>query len=92
LSNQPAAYVVGSVEDRPVSIFVLHRESLAAFPKQLADLQRDDVSEFSQGSHRMVFSMIDQNVVLVVGDVEREKLTRVLKSYGTYPHTSTDRT
>lgn len=86
LANQPAAYVVGSVGNRPVSIFVLPRASLAAFPRQRAELLRSDVSEFSQGGRQIVYSMIDQNVVLVVGEVERQKLTRVLKSYGTYPH------
>lgn len=86
LAKQPAAYVVGSVDDRPVSIFVLPRESLAVFPRQRAELRRTAVGETIHGGRKMVFSMIDQNVVLVVGAVEQEKLTRVLKSYGTYPH------
>ncbi|TWT67402.1 anti-sigma factor family protein [Allorhodopirellula solitaria] len=85
-AGQPAAYVVGSVDDSPVSIFVLPRESLAVFPKQRKKLNQGHVSEQVEGGSRMVSSMIDQNVVVVVGEIEPKKLTRVLKSYGTYPH------
>ncbi len=86
--NQPAAYVVGSVDQRPVSIFVLPRESLVAFPRQQAELGRSLVGAKRTANCEMVYSIIDKNVVLVMGDVDLEKLTRVLKSYGTYPHAS----
>lgn len=88
LAHQPAAYVVGLVDQRPVSIFVLPRESLYAFPRQREELRRNPLTAYREGDSEMVFSVIDQNVVLIVGDVQREKLTRVLKSYGTYPHAS----
>lgn len=86
LANQPAAYVVGSVDQRSVSIFVLPRESLAAFPRQDNELRRNPLHAYREGDSEMVFTVIDRNVVLVIGDVERAKLTRVLMSYGTYPH------
>ncbi len=85
-SDQPAAYVVGTVDRRPVSIFVLPIESLDVFPRQRAELRREPLSAYREGDTEMVFSIVDRNVVLVAGDVERSKLTRVLKSYGTYPH------
>lgn len=88
LEKQPAAYVVGSVDSRPVSIFVLPRESLIAFPKHQAELGRNLVNVEQTANCKTIYSIIDKNVVLVVGDVEQEKLTRVLKSYGTYPHAS----
>jgi len=87
LSDQPAAYVVGTVDQRPVSIFVLPKESLNAFPHQRAVLRREPMAIFREGDTEMVLSIVDRNLVLVAGDVERAKLTRVLKSYGTYPHT-----
>lgn len=87
LSDQPAAYVVGTVDRQPVSIFVLPLESLEAFPRQRAELRREPLTACREGDTEMVFSIVDRNVVLVAGNVERAKLTRVLKSYGTYPHT-----
>ncbi len=86
LSDQPAAYVVGTVDRRPVSIFVLPKESLDAFPLQRAKLRGEQLTACREGDTEMVFSIVDKNIVLVAGNVERAKLTRVLKSYGTYPH------
>ena len=31
-------------------------------------------------------AVIDQSVVLVIGNTERDRLERVLRAYGTYPH------
>ncbi|MDA0659306.1 MAG: hypothetical protein O3C60_10730 [Planctomycetota bacterium] len=87
LSQQPAAYVVGTVDQRPVSIFVLSKDSLDAFPKQRAELQRMQLTTCREGDTEMVLSIVDRNLVLVAGNVDSAKLTRVLKSYGTYPHT-----
>jgi len=70
-----------------VSIFVLPRESLDVFPRQRAELSRESLAACREGNTEMVLSIIDRNLVLVAGDVDRSKLTRVLKSYGTYPHT-----
>lgn len=86
LSDQPAAYVVGTVDGHPVSIFVLPKESLEVFPRQRSELRSEPLTGCREGDTEMVFSIVDKNIVLVAGNVEREKLTRVLKSYGTYPH------
>lgn len=86
LSDQPAAYVVGTVDQQPVSIFVLPKESLSVFQRQNSQLRRESITACREGDTEVVFSIVDQNLVLVAGDVVREKLTRVLNSYGTYPH------
>lgn len=86
LASEPAAYVVGTVDQRPVSIFVLPRESLETFTRQRDQLRRAPIGAHREGESELVFSVVDRNVVLVVGAVERVKLMRVLKSYGTYPH------
>lgn len=85
LADQPAAYVIGTVDDRPVSIFVLPKESLQVFPQQRV-VRDEPVATGREGTTEVVMSVIDRNLVLVAGDVARAKLTRVLKSYGTYPH------
>lgn len=88
LSNQSAAYVVGSVDQQPVSIFVLTKESLNEFPELREILQREPMTACREGNSEMVLSVFDKNLVLVIGNVERTKLTRVLNSYGTYPHSA----
>ncbi len=88
LGQQAAAYVVGDVDDTPVSLFILARESLAAFPQQEAELLHEAVHRCHEGGQQMAVSIIDQNLVLVVGQVPQERLTRVLRAYGTYPHRS----
>ncbi|MGD9854191.1 MAG: anti-sigma factor [Planctomycetaceae bacterium] len=86
LDDESAAYVVGHVDDKPVSLFILSRESLARFPHQQAELTREAIHRCREGDQEMALSIIDQNVVLVVGQVPQDRLTRVLKAYGTYPH------
>lgn len=88
LGTQPAAYVVGYVDDAPVSIFVLPRESLSSFAAERQRLRFQDIHRSREGANETVLSIIDQNLVLVIGEVEPAKLMRVLKSYGTYPHHS----
>jgi len=86
LGDQPTAYVVGRVDDRPVSLFILSRESLAKFPQQRDELSREAIHQCREGKQEMALSIIDKNVVLVIGPVPQDQLARVLKAYGTYPH------
>lgn len=86
LGDQAAAYVVGHVDDQPVSLFILSRDSLPAFPHQRAELQREAIHRCREGDQEMALSVIDRNLVLVVGRVPQDRLTRVLRAYGTYPH------
>lgn len=65
---------------------MLPKESLKEFPELRQILQREPMTACREGNSEMVLSVFDNNLVLVIGNVERTKLTRVLKSYGTYPH------
>ena len=86
LGSQPAAFVVGEVDQSPVSIFILSRDSLPEFPHQQQALRREAIHRCREGQHEMVLSVIDRNLVLVIGDISQERLLRVLRAYGTYPH------
>jgi hypothetical protein len=84
LANQSAAFLVGDVGDAPVSIFVLPSESLDAFPHQREAIRREGTHHYREGDYVMAVTVIDRNVVLVVGRVEEDQLLRVLRAYGTY--------
>lgn len=86
LGSQPAAFVVGQVDQTPVSIFILSRDSLPQFPHQQQALRTEAIHRCREGQHEMALSVIDRNLVLVIGDVSQERLLRVLRAYGTYPH------
>jgi hypothetical protein len=86
LADQPAAYLSGRVDEAPVSIFVLPRDSLAAFPHQREALLKEKTHHCREGQYAMVLGMIDKNAVLVIGQTEPERLEKVLSAYGTYHH------
>lgn len=85
LAEHPAAYLSGRVNDSPVSIFILSRESLAAFPVQHDAIKKDKTHRTQEGDFAMVCGVIDRNVVLVIGRTDPTQLENVLKAYGTYP-------
>ncbi len=86
MADQSTAYVVGSVDRQPVSIFVLPQEILEKYPQQRDELRRAALTSYRKGQTEIAISIIDRNLVLVAGNVDQAKLTRVLNSYGTYPH------
>lgn len=86
LAGEPAAYLVGSVDQSPVSIFVLASESISAFPHQAAALRQKPVHRCREGDYEMALGVIDRNLVLVIGQTSGDQLLRVLRAYGTYPH------
>lgn len=86
LANESAAYVVGHVDEAPVSVFILSRNSLPAFPHQAEALQRESIHRCREGQQEMALTIVDGNLVLAVGQVAPERLVRVVKAYGTYPH------
>jgi hypothetical protein len=85
IGGQPTAYLAGSVDDTPVSIFVLPRSSLDAFPRQRAAAEKETTHRCKEGSYELVLRTIDRNAVVVVGRTSPERLERVLNAYGTYP-------
>lgn len=88
LADQATAYVVGEVDDAPVSVFILARDSLDAFPHQREALRREAIHRCREGDNEMALAVVDRNLVLVVGRAPQDRLVRVLRAYGTYPHAS----
>jgi anti-sigma factor RsiW len=85
LAEQPAAYLSGRVDEAPVSIFILPRDSLTVFPHQQEALLKEKTHRCQEGQYAMILGVIDKNAVLVIGQTEPERLAKVLKAYGTYP-------
>jgi len=83
--NDPVAYVVGDVDGQRVSIFIMARESLAKYPAQHEMLRRQGAWSDRRGSCGVAMGELDQNLILVVGQMDSRRLTRVLKAYGSYP-------
>ena len=85
LAEHSAAYLSGHVNESPVSIFILSRDSLAAFPLQQEAIKTDKIHRAKQGDLAMVCGVIDRNVVLVIGRTDVARLESVFNAYGTYP-------
>jgi anti-sigma factor RsiW len=79
-----AAYIVGRVGRSPVSILVLDRTSLEAFPHDRSRLRRGRRQRTEEGDYRMVSGVVADNVVVVVGAAPDEALEKLLNAYGTY--------
>lgn len=88
LASQPVAYVVGAVGEDTVSVFVLPEASLRRFPREQRRASEPMPQSDQTGDYQVIYSVIDQNLVMVVGKSPRTKLERVLNAYGTYPHAS----
>src|SRR5262249_21707259 len=86
LAQHSAAYLVGQVDDAPVSIFILARQDLVDFPHQWQALREEKTHRCQEGPLAMVLGVVDRNIVLVIGQTDTQRLERVLKAYGTYPH------
>jgi hypothetical protein len=85
LADQPAAYLSGYVDEAPVSIFVLPRDSLDTFPHQRDAVRQGNTHRCREGPYEMVLAVIDRNAVLVIGRTDPDRLDKVLRAYGSYP-------
>jgi hypothetical protein len=85
IDGRPTAYLNGIVGDSAVSILVLPRESLSAFPIQQSNLRKHGVMHAPAGPYAMVLREFDQNAIVVVGRAEPAALERVINAYGSYP-------
>jgi anti-sigma factor RsiW len=83
--QRQAAYIVGSVDEAPVSILVLDRSSLDLFPHERAQLKGGRHHRCREGRYQMVSGIVADNVVVVVGAAAPERLEQLLNAYGTYP-------
>jgi anti-sigma factor RsiW len=85
IEGRPAAYLSGTVGDVPVSILVLPRDSLPAFPAQRDALRQHGVVHAPAGPYAMVLREFDRNAIVVVGRTDPAALERVVNAYGSYP-------
>jgi len=85
LGGQPAAYLAGTVDSTPVSIFILHKESLDRFPDQLHAVRHENPHRYREGEYQMVLRVIDRNAVIAVGRAPADSLEKVLSAYASYP-------
>ncbi len=86
IAGDAAAYVVGRVESKDVSIFIFPAERLRQFLPERDMLSREAVHHCREGEYDMVLAQVDRNIVVVIGRGSPEKLERVVRAYGTYPH------
>jgi anti-sigma factor RsiW len=82
--QQQAAYIVGQVDETRVSILVLDRASLNAFPRESAHLHVGQRHRCREGDFGMVSGVIADNLVLVIGTAPPETLERLFNAYGSY--------
>ncbi len=83
--DQPAAYIVGQVDQSAISIVVLAKESLDAFPNDRAQLtQGRGRHRCRERNYQMVSGITADNVVVVIGVASPETLEKVLSAYGSY--------
>lgn len=89
VNDKPAAYIFGKVGPAPVSLFVLDRKSLDAFPHD-----RDMVAQghgrhrCREGGYEMISGIASDNVVVVVGAVPGDTVERLFNAYGSYHKSS----
>jgi anti-sigma factor RsiW len=85
VKGKQAAYIVGEVNRKPVSIFVLNRDSLEAFPHE-RDHLRGGGGRYRcrEGAFEMVSGLTRDNLVIVIGTVSPQALERLLNAYGSY--------
>jgi anti-sigma factor RsiW len=86
IKDEPAALIVGQVDQTRVSVFVFDRASLDAFPSERDYLAKGGGRHrCREGDFEMVSGVVAGNLVIVVGEVAPDKLEQLLNAYGTYP-------
>jgi len=89
VNEKPAAYIVGKVGRAPVSLFVLERKSLDAFPHDRELLrQQGGRHRCREGNYEMVSGIAADNVVVAVGATASDILERLVNAYGSYHESS----
>lgn len=84
LSHHRAGFIVGQVGEARVSIVVLDRASLSAFPDDEARLVAGHRHHSRKAGYRSVSALVADNVVLVIGNTSPATLDRLLDAYGSY--------
>jgi hypothetical protein len=78
-----AGFIVGRVGDSPVSILVLDRQSLSAFPYDQTRLAGGR-HRCREGDYQVVSAVLADNVVVVIGNTRPETLDKLLDASGSY--------
>jgi len=81
-ARTPVAYMAGRVQEEPVSIFVLARDSLDTF-SHMRDRLLEEGGRYRcrERNYQMVSAMTPENVVVVVGSAAPGTLEQLLNAY-----------
>jgi len=71
--QRQAAYIVGQVDQAPVSILVLDKAAWQGPPHHC-----------QEGDYQMVSGVVADNLVVIIGTASEEKLDKLLHAYGSY--------
>jgi anti-sigma factor RsiW len=82
--DKQAAFIVGRVGHDSVSILVLERRNLSAFPHDADQLRGGRRHRCREGGYHMVAGVTADNVVVVIGVAPPEALEKLLDAYGSY--------
>jgi hypothetical protein len=83
-NGHPAAVIVGRVGPDPISVIVMDRASLDAFPTDCEHLRVSRRHHCREGRYDMVAGVVADNVVLVIGTAPAGAMERLIDAYGTY--------
>lgn len=79
-----AGFIVGRVDATPVSILVLDRAALSAFPRDKARLSEGAHLHGHDGDLKTAAKIVGDNIVVVVGRSSPKTLETLLDAYGSY--------
>lgn len=85
VADRQAAYLVGRLDDKRISIFILPQEVLSHYPDLRRALRQGGPHRERRDGYEIVMNRVDRNVVVVIGRTQARHLVRVLEAYGTYP-------
>jgi len=87
-NSAPVAYVIGRVDGRRVSVFIMEKGSLEHFPQQRLDLSGRESVAYRKGDVAVVMGQLKGNLVMVLGQIKEDRLSGILRSYGSYEERS----
>jgi anti-sigma factor RsiW len=83
--DRQAAYIVGEVNRSRVSILVLDKASLDAFPRERARIvEAGGRHRCREGKYQMISGVTRDNLLIVIGNASAEELERLFAAYGSY--------
>lgn len=86
LAETQTAYLIGTVDEAPISIFIFPRTARSLFGEKNKQVE-SGIHGWQHAGYQLLLREFDQNFVLVIGRSDARRLRRVLRAYGSYPHT-----